>query len=344
MKIILHTILITNRIYSIKTYNEIYKSLEIISRNNGVNLYKSDIGYITHSLKHIGFTEIVLSKIKVNNPKYKRPIMQLTIQLNPTKLLNKDIVDLTREEDLQEVEKKFNKVIEQIHINLNTFFYWTLNRIDYAINIKTPYVKEYIELFQRCEVPYRFKIPYDKVAKIRKHKKGSFYIFNNSTVINFYDKQEERFNNSGDIIDSAKDILRLEIQCKKAKTDYMKYKNKFDMKFLGYYTSEELSLKTISTYFDKIIGKGDYYKLDKARGIVNSSNNTKATKEKLINILELVNKHRSIDKARENSNYSKESFNRYIKKIRELNVNPVTITRREKIDYLKQIDIYKDRV
>ena len=324
-------------------YNEIYKSLEIISKNNGVNLYKSNVGYITHALKDKGFTEILLSKYKINN-KYKHDYMQLTIQLNPIKLLNRDIVELTKEQDLKEVEKKFNEIIEKIHLDLNTFFYWTLNRIDYCINIKTQYVKEYIKLFQRCSLPYRFSIPYDKKAKVKKHTKGSFYIFNKSTIINFYDKQAERVNNAGEALESAKDILRLEIQCKKGKTDYMKYKHKFEMKFLGYFTSEELSLKTISTYFDKTIGKGDYYKLDKARAIINASNHTKATKEKLINTLELINKHRSIDKARENSNYSKDSFNRYINKIRALNINAVTIPRAWQVDYLKSIDIYKDRV
>lgn len=324
-------------------YNEIYKSLEIISKNNGVELYKSDVGYITHALKDKGFTEIVLIK-KYTDSKYTQPILQLTIQLNPTKLLNRDIVKLTKEADLQEVEQKFNEVLEQIHLDLNTFFHWTLNRIDYCINIKTPYVKEYIKLFQRCSLPYRFSIPYDKKAKVRKHKEGSLYIFNNSTIINFYNKELERFNNTGKILESAKDILRLEIQCKKGKTDYMKYKYNFDIKYLGYFTSEELSIKTISTYFDKIIGKGDYYKLDKARAIINSSGYTKATKDKLINVLELINKHKSIDKARENSNYSKDSFNRYIKKIRELNINPITIPRRWTIDCLKEIDIYKDRL
>ena len=324
-------------------YNEIYKSLEIISKNNGVNLYKSDVGYITHALKDKGFTEIVLSKYKINN-KYKHDYMQLTIQLNSTKLLNRDIVELTKEEDLHEVSEKFNKIKEQIHLDLKPLFSWTLNRIDYCINIKTPYVKEYIKLFQRCSLPYRFNIPYDKKAKVRKHKEGSFYIFNNSTIINFYDKELERFNNTGKILESAKDILRLEIQCKKGKTDYIKYKYNFDIKYLGYFTSEELSLNIISSYFDKIIGKGNYYKLDKARDIINSSKHTKSTKDKLINVLELINKHKSIDKARENSNYSKDSFNRYIKKIRELNINPITIPRRWEIDILKDIDVYKDRV
>lgn len=339
----LHTLLITNRIYNMKMYNEIYKSLQVISKNNGFELYKSTMGYITHALKDQGFTEIVLIK-KYTDSKYNQPILQLTIQLNPTKLLNRDIVMLTKEEDLQEVSKRFNKVLEEIHLDLNTFFYWTLNRIDYCININTPYVKEYIKLFQRCSLPYRFNIPYNKKAKVRKHKEGSFYIFNNSTIINFYNKEIERLNNTGKQLESAKDILRLEIQCKKAKTDYMKYKYNFDIKYLGYFTSEELSINTISTYFNKIIGKGDYYKLDNARAIINLSKHTKVTKDKLINVLELINKHKSIDKAFKESKYTKESFNRYIKLIRELNINPVTIPRRWSMDYLKAIDIIKDKV
>ena len=91
-------------------YNEIYKSLKIISKNNGVELYKSDVGYITHALKDKGFTEIVLMNKNISQ-KYNHPYLQLTIQLNPTKLLNRDIVELTKEGDLHEVSEKFNKIL-----------------------------------------------------------------------------------------------------------------------------------------------------------------------------------------------------------------------------------------
>jgi hypothetical protein len=222
--------------------------------------------------------------------------------------------------------------------------FWTLNRIDYAINITTPYVKEYIELFQRSDIPYRFQIPYDKKAKIRKHKQGSYYIFNKSTIINFYDKSDERLKKKGEVVESAKDILRLEVQCKKGKTNAMKYKYDFDIKYLGYFLSKELSTETLANYYYKTIGTGEFYKLDKAKEIINNSDNKPGMKEKLIKVLEEVNSNRSIWKAKKNTQYSEESFRKYLKIIRELEINPITVPRRWDIgdnESLKNINLYE---
>ena len=246
----IHTILITHRIDYIGLYNSIFKNLETLSKNHGLNFYKTNEGYITNALKEEGFTEILLSKFKIN-PRYKHDYMQLTIQLNPTKLLNKDITELTKEKDLEEVEKRFNEIIDnQVHSELETFFYWILNRIDYAVNIPTPYVKEYIKLFQRTEIPHSFKIPYDKESKVRKHKEGSLYLFNKSVRINFYDKENERLNND-EVVESAKNILRLEVQCLKNKTNSLKKKYNFDAKILGNYLSEEKSTEQLVNYYYK---------------------------------------------------------------------------------------------
>lgn len=317
-------------------YDEIYKSLEILSKHKGVNLYKHEQGYMTHALKDVGFTEILLSKTNVKG--YSAPYMQVTIQLNPTKLLGRDIIELTKERDLKEVELKFNEIVEQIHLDLHTFMFWTLNRIDYAMNITTPYVKEYIELFQRADIPYRFEMQYDKTSRVRKQKKGSFYLFSKSAVINFYDKFQERLNNTGKEVETAKDILRLEVQCLKSKTNAMKYKHSFEMKYLGYFLNEKLSLDTIKYYYDKTIGKGDYYKLDKAIEKVNLSNHTPGTKEKLINVLKEVNSNRSIWKAKISTGYTKERFSHFLKLLRDLEINPVTIPRRWSINYLENLE------
>lgn len=318
-------------------YNQIYKSLEILSKNKGVNLYPHEQGYMTRALKDRGFTEILLSKFKVHE-KYRHDYMQLTIQLNPTKLLGRDIIELTKEEDLKDVEQKFNEIIEVIHIDLNTFMYWTLNRIDYAINIKTQYVKEYIQLFQRSNIPYRFKMPYDKTSKVRKQKKGSFYLFSNSTIINFYDKSDERKKNTGEEVETAKDILRLEVQCLKGKTDALKRKYDFRIKYLGYFLSKDISDYVIKYYYDKTIGKGNYYKLKNAVKIVNESDHRKDIKEKLINVLDEVSLKRSIYKAKKSTNYTKESFNNYIKLLRNLGINPVTIPKLWTINYLENLE------
>lgn len=331
----LHTVLITNRIISKSTYDEIYKNLDIISKNNGVNLYPVENGYTTNALKDKGFTRITLMKKKVD-PKYNHPYMQLEIQLNPTKLLDKDIIELTTEEDLGKLKEYFDEEIQRIHSKLPPFYSWTLNRIDYAVNIKTPYVKEYVKLFQRADKPYSFMEQYDSVSKERKQKSGSLYLFNKSVAINFYDKESERISQDS-YVESSKDILRLEVQCNKFKTNSMKYKYEFITKYIWYFLKKEISDKTIKHYYDKTVGEGDYYKLKDAIVIIQSSENSHNMQQKLIETLRLVNKSRSIWKARRDSNYSKEAFNRYLKKLRELNINPVTIPERWPVTYLPNI-------
>lgn len=343
--IMLHTLLITHQIIHDEMYNQIFKALDGISKRQGVPFYPKDDNkniYVTNALKDKGFTQISLTKTKID-PKYKYPQKKLEIQLNPTKLLGRNIIELTKEEDLAEVEKRFNEIIEEIHMDLNTFMFWTLKRIDYAVNIQTKHVEEYIKLFQRADKPYRFDIPYNKTAKNRTHKKGSFYIQSKSVKINFYDKANERLNNTGEVVESAKDILRLEVQLLKSKTDAMKYSYKFEMKELHNFLSEEMSKEQLSIYYNKTVGNGKYYKLDKAIKKINEiKDHTPGTKEKLIQVLKEVNAARSIWKARENSEYSKDSFRKYLKLIREEGINPVTIPRDWDVDELESISMAID--
>jgi hypothetical protein len=332
-------------------YNQIFKALDIISKREGVNFYPKDGSnkntYVTNALKDKGFTEISLTKTKTD-AKYKYPQKKLEIQLNPTKLLGRDIIELTKEEDLAEVEKRFNEIIEEIHLDLNTFMFWTLKRIDYAVNISTPHVEEYIKLFQRAGKPYRFDMIYDNTSKCRKHKEGSFYLRSKSVRINFYDKANERLNNTGKEVESSKDILRFEVQLLKSKTDAMKYSYKFELKELHNFLSEEVSTEQLSIYYNRAIGQGNYYKLDKAIKKINESDHTQGTKEKLIQVLKEVNAARSIWKARDNnSKYSKDSFNRHLRLLRNLGeegINPVTIPRDWDINELKSINVARDKM
>lgn len=67
------------------------------------------------------------------------------------------------------------------------------------------------------------------------------------------------------------------------------------------------------------------------------SNYTPKTKDKLMEVLRAISKHRSIRRAREESQYNSSCFNRYLKQIRALGVNPVTIPTRWDIENLENI-------
>ncbi len=177
---------------------------------------------------------------------------------------------------------------------------------------------------------------YCSKSKARRQFEGSFYLFSESVAINFYNKESERLKQDFNA-DEAKNILRLEVQCKSLKINTLKVKNEFNDKYLKNYLDKELSYKQIEHYYNNTIGGGDYYKLQEAILIVQASDYTKKTKNKLIEALKAINKHRSIWKAREKSKYSSSSFNRQLEKIRDLNINPVTIPCRWKIDKLANI-------
>lgn len=327
----IHTWTIAYRVISPKTFDEIYKGLEIIT---GAKPRKVQEGcYVTEALKEEGFTYIKLTSKKVDG-RYKYNFMQMTIIMNPVKLIRRNKLEVIKMDLLEEVKKIFAEKVKKIHTSLPRLDYWTINRIDYAVNINTPYVEKYIKLFQRGDKPTNFKELYCSKSKTRKQLDGSFYLFNDSVTINFYNKENERLSQNFNK-DGAKDLLRLEIQCKKPKTNTLKAKNKFDSRHLEHYLSQEISYQQLEYYYNKTIGTGDYYKLSEAIRIVQESNYTSKTKEKLTEVLRAVSRYRSIWKAREESQYNSSCFNRYLKKIRVLGVNPVTIPSRWGVNMLK---------
>lgn len=329
----IHTLTITHKILSPKVFDEIYKVLE---EKNGKKPRKVKEGcYITEALKEKGFTYIKLTSKKVDN-RYKYNFMQITITLNPLKLIGVNKLNVLKLEQLQEVRECFDREIQKIHASLPILNYWTINRIDYAVNINTPYVEEYIKLFQRADKPRNFKELYCNKSKCRKQREGSFYLFNNSVSINFYNKESERLSKNFNK-DGAKNLLRLEVQCKKPKINTIKIKNGFESRHLEHYLSQEISYQQIGYYYDKAIGDGDYYKLSEAIKKIQNSNYKNGTKKKLIDVLREVNRHRSIWKAREESEYNFNCFNRYLSQIRALGVNPVTIPIRWEVNSLKNI-------
>ena len=329
----IHTLTITHQIISPKIFDEIYKRLELIT---GEKPRKVKEGYyVSEGLKEEGFTYIQLTSKKVD-VRYRYKFMQITIILNPVKLIAKNKLEIMKQEHIEEVKKIFVEEVRRIHTSLPRLEHWIVNRIDYAVNINTPYVEEYIKLFQRADKPISFKELYCSKSKKRKQLEGSFYLFNYSVSINFYNKEHERLSQNFNK-DGAKDLLRLEIQCKKPKTNTIKFKNGFESRHLEHYLSNKISYQQLEYYYNKTIGSGDYYKLSEAIRIVQDSNYTSKTKEKLIDVLRVINKHRSIWKAREKSEYNKVCFNRYLKQIRELGVNPVTIPGSWKVNKLKNI-------
>jgi hypothetical protein len=231
---------------------------------------------------------------------------------------------------------KFNEVIKAIDKNLPCFNDWELVRIDYAVQFYTSYTSVYIDLFQRGDIPKYLKPCYDEISHRKKQKPGSLYLKSiDNVTVNFYDKYDQlnKKHPSYINIDEADGLLRLEVQCYKEQIQSLVSK---DFSLLGNtkaFFDPEVCQKVILDFYIAIIGKGKYLSLADAKELIDQSK--LKSKNELKEVLELVNEKRSISNARISFNkmYNQpdnKKFNRYLERLRQAEINPVTIPARIK--------------
>ena len=151
-------------------------------------------------------------------------------------------------------------------------------------------------------------------------------------MINFYNKYDEILNNNPyygeEELEQAKNILRIEVQCKRQKLDSIKKNyNLPDKNIIYFLQNESISNEILKYYVKKILGTAPYYKKSTAERLVKKSNYRKQTKELMLQLIDDVSKQYSaIDKVK--SNY--QDITQLLKKFEDIGVNPVTINKNEK--------------
>ncbi len=84
----------------------------------------------------------------------------------------------------------------------------------------------------------------------------------------------------------------------------------------------------MTSYFNKTIGQGDYYTLDRARDIVQSKKYNKNKEDRLIHSLEMVSNFLSVHRTKSTLEGKELStFMKSIDDLGDIGVNPVTIPR-----------------
>lgn len=151
-------------------------------------------------------------------------------------------------------------------------------------------------------------------------------------------------------LDSARGIIRFEVQCKYNKTyflsrraeasgnyDYNKYKSLL---------SHEMCNEVINRYFNKVIGKGDWHTRQNTIRMIESQHYNKQREKRLIDALKLVNQCRSLAKAKEIYQGSDSAdFKRTLKELNGLNINSVTIPKEWNIKHIPNLlYAYYDKV
>ncbi len=287
----------------------------------------------------------------------------LEVIINPKILSNiYDYITAATYCDMNMAIINFNNKMKRISPLLGTFNDYSIKRVDYCINFYLKELapecsqKQIIELLKRGDIPpsYQEWTEYDERSHRNKSKPESFYLYNSSITINCYSKYMQLINKSKknqekghasispEILEAAQNIIRFEVQCKYPKTFSLNQKaealgnhkiNKYKT-LLGYdFYNEE-----IHYYYDKVIGKGDWYTMPEAIRIIQSRHFNSQKENRLINALHLVSQHRSIAVAKSLlQGYESESFKRTLNELSSLNINPVTIPKRWNICHIPNL-------
>lgn len=302
---------------------------------------------ITYLHNYPGITWYINFYEKNNN--YK--IYNVEAKINP-KILSgtSDYLTAANWGDLNIAITNFNREAKRISPLLGEFDYYNLTRLDYCINFSINELLpecdagQIITLIKRSNIPRPYKeyMIYDNISHRFKSKPGSFYIYNNSLTINCYSKyiqlqhlSEENIKNNRppvpeETLNKSKDIIRFEIQCKYPKAYTLSHKSgetniRHPYKYMGLFTPDKCK-ESITYYFNKIIGAGDWYSLSYAISIIKSKKYNAQREHRLIEALKIISQCRSVSKA--SQYYTGKDFDKFNHTLKELNnikINPVTI-------------------
>jgi len=275
----------------------------------------------------------------------------------------RDYLSAANEACIEELEDCFNAEASLISAVLGEFEEYSLTRVDYCVNFDLGELgfpcsaKQLIALIKRSDVPKHFKVwtEYDKKSHRRKSNKAALYLSNKSVTINCYWKYAHLKKEYPDCedLEASREVVRFEVQCKYAKVypmarvirDMMRHDLSWEKLMDGSFfeeinpTQEMLSnwfsARIIRSYFQKIVGKGDYLTLDAARWMVERCGFQHRKQERLIWTLELVNECRGIAAAKSKvKTVDADEFKRSLKELNAMLINPVTIPRDWGIEHI----------
>lgn len=356
-----HTITISLPIYDIKSLLKDffrYKatvSIELYGHKDGelIMLHSPNINPSLYEEIHVCYKEYSGIKWKLRRDTHfiGFEIYHLDVTINPKFLSGiKDYITAATYDDMKIAIANFNQEAARISPLLESFEDYSLTRVDYCINF---YINELvngctseqiINLIRRSNVPHQFAewTEYDTKSHRTKSKRNSFYLKNSSVNINCYDKHSQLLERSykneesgytpipSTTLDSANGIIRFEVQCKYHKTHIMTRKaiiaGNHDKNMYKILLSPEYCWEVICNYYNKIIGRGNWYTLNRATKLVESYNFNRQKEKRLIDALQFVNQCRGIAKAKEAySGDDLKSFKRTLKDLSSIGINPVTI-------------------
>lgn len=296
-------------------------SLAYKQAKGGHRIYQDDYFHKDYAFTSIGI------KIQYHFDKYKKKIKFI---VNPSKVLGGNDLNLwiPDKTNIMELIDILESCIDDYFDGNYELDNFELNRVDFTININVGMrenVTAYIQVLHKIGKVKGFSPKYSE-RDDGIDKRLSFDLEGNSNGMEFtaYDKEGESRHKD------AKGILRVEVRLTKKKA-IRKYTDKTttskQIKHLAK-QSESIFMET----FLKVVPRGDYYKKKDAIKIVKDSISKKKLREKMIQLLDLIPKKKSLLLAQKELDYR--NIDRIMDMFTELNLSPVTIPKRVNVTYL----------
>jgi len=262
---------------------------------------------------------------------YRTPIGRpyLSLIIDCMKLLNKsDMVD----EDYLKLERNIKQILMDIFGHINHFDFHTLKEIDYKIDTIVENEKHREQLFKLYnKLTKSFRFQKFKNGHTTDNKEFNIYMttiyhLSDAIIVRCYDKEQERIDKGEPVLPHEMGVMIFEIAVKQKHIYYRSDKkhcpDPIDRKLKEWF-KEEIWEQYFSYYLSPIYKSGDFYKLSKARSIINSSTLNPSMKTKLIEFLKTISRGDLDTPLKKGMN--RKTYNSRIKRLEKLGINPILI-------------------
>ena len=323
--------------------------------SSAYRMAKKDKHRIGHSTRHtsndVRVDDALASKgimVEYHNREFRKTIR---LRVNPSEVLGGSDLKLWKPSthNVEELIERLNEHIDDYFDSSYTLNDLILSRVELTVNLDVgkKNVPAYISLMHKIGKVIGFSAKYSKsdYAAGGIHKEHSFDLESKTNGIAFtlYDKEADlRSKGKKEKAKKAEGILRAEVRLKKRKAVRAAIHEFDDPDNLS--TEEQIALvsKNCSQIFldtfVAIVPYGDFYKLKEAEQLISTSDFKTKRKDKLLKVLKLVPKKKSLYLAfKEAKIRDKDEVLRWFA---QLNVSPITISKREGPKHLKNLYDY----
>lgn len=310
------------------------------------------VGYSTkHTTNDVRVDDALASEgivVEYHNCKYRKMIK---LRVNPSEVLGGSDLNLWKpsEANVEELIDRLNEHIEDYFDSNYTLDDLILSRVEFTANLDVgrKNVSAYIQLMHKIGKVKGFDPKYNALdyatGEIKKERSFDMEGKTNGIAFTIYDKEADlKDKGKKEKARKAAGILRAEVRLKKRKAVQAAMREFDNPDALT--TEEQIALvskkskEIFGITFAHIVPYGDTYKLKDAERLVKASGLKAKRKDKMLRLLRLVPKKKSLYLAFKELNVRDKDA--MLGWFAELNVSPITISKREDVSHLKNIYKY----